>query len=217
MTLGNKWVAKLHKISGIAKDDVMNTWYTDTVAGPGVVVPALQSFYSNLGSYFAPSMAGTLTVLQYAIPDTRPLPGVGMGPPVSTTIATSWSITSSTGLPPEASVVLSFHAAYGSIPEHGPGNSRPRARYRGRVFIGELSTGVVATATSGAKETTVSSTTLATLSTLAITLMGVSGLGWSVFSEKNWALYPVVGGWVDNSVDTTRRRKIDASIRQTWP
>ena len=215
MTIGNKWVARLDKISGLLSDVVENTWYTNTVAGPSVVVPALQTFYSNLASYMAPSMLGTLTVIQYAIPDTRPPLGSGMGPPVSTTTATPWSITSSSGLPAEVSIALSYHADYHSIPEHA-GNLRPRASYRGRVFIGELSTSVISTASTGVKETLVSSTTQATLCTLASNFKAVSGLGWSVFSHKNWALYPVIGGWVDNAIDSTRRRQIAPTIRQTW-
>jgi len=160
-------------------------------------------------------MSGQLDVYQYAIPDTRPPPGVGFGPPTGH-YSNNFGGGGGNGLPAQVAAVLSFHADFTGIPEHGPSNTRPRATRRGRLYIGELNETAIFSATTGAKETAFTGGFVSALSGAATTLLHVASLGWSVFSHKNYALYPVVGGWVDTSPDTTRRRKVQASSRTLW-
>jgi hypothetical protein len=121
-----------------------------------------------------------------------------------------------TGLPTEVAGVLSFHADLTGIAEEA-GATRPRARRRGRVYIGPLIAGAVDNVTPPyfLKE----STFLATLRQAAVALetaSGAAGLPWSVWSRSDATLRPVVGGWTDNAPDTQRRRGAAASTRVTW-
>jgi len=215
MTIGYKNVAILNKLSGLPVDQVVNDWYTNTVLDVVGVYNALLTFYQGLYTNFSQSMGGNLTVNQYAIPNTPPAPGIGFGPPIGTHTGFIGA-PGTAGLPAQVAAVLSFHADFTGVPEHGPAGTRPRATRRGRVYLGELSTVVLQSETTGGKEIEFTDTFLGQLASAASTLKGTPSLGWSVFSKKNWALYPVVGGWVDDSPDTTRRRKVQADSRTNW-
>ena len=219
MTIGYKYVARLQKTSGVIKDQVVNNWYTDTVMAGSAVASALETFYQALGSQMAPCMkvlAGSIFIDQYAIPDTRPPPGVGLGPPVASFSKALTGVSATTGLPSEVAIALSFHADYSTIPEHGPGHTRPRASYRGRVYLGEWSQLVIKCDASTNYDSILNPSSITPIASAASALMHTSGLGWSVFSKKNWVLHEVVGGWVDNSFDSARRRKIPETTKTAW-
>ena len=219
MTIGYKWVCRLQPADALPLDQTFNTFYTDTVSAPATVTPAFTSFYTTIWPLLHPSLAGGASALkidQYAIPDTRPPAGMGFGPPLSTTNCNLPAATvGAAGYPSEVSITLSFHADYTTIPEH-IGSTRPRARYRGRVYLGPMGENSGFTQTTGGRWTVVAASALTTITGAASTLLHVSSLGWSVFSRKNWALYPVIGGWVDNAFDVQRRRGTAASAKSLW-
>jgi hypothetical protein len=121
-----------------------------------------------------------------------------------------------TGLPTEVAGVLSFHADLTGVAEEA-GATRPRARRRGRVFIGPLIAGAVDNVTP--PYLLKSTTFLTTLRQAAVALMDAAdtaGIPWSVWSRSDATLRPVVGGWTDDAPDTQRRRGPAATTRVTW-
>jgi hypothetical protein len=119
------------------------------------------------------------------------------------------------GEPPEVAGVLSFHADYaGSLEEVG--STRPRARRRGRVFIGPLNRDAIVH--------TVPPYYLApvfteTLNQAAVALKDEAetfGFFWSVWSRADATLRHITEGWTDNAPDTQRRRGPNATVRTVW-
>lgn len=115
------------------------------------------------------------------------------------------------GLPSELAVVLSFRSDYASDPEFGP-SSRPRARRRGRVYIGPLTKSAVEH--SGvANRPAVSQGIAETIGIRAAALRDSVDHVWCVWSRANAALTPVITAWVDDAFDVQRRRGEDAVTR----
>lgn len=112
------------------------------------------------------------------------------------------------GDPEECAAVLSFH-----------GEPPVTARRRGRIYLGPLAQGAIASADidtySALHPQLVTDMLLA-----ASHALGVSegnGAGWSIRSTvptENFV--PIVGGWVDNAIDIQRRRGAEATVRSTW-
>lgn len=120
-----------------------------------------------------------------------------------------------TGLPTEVAGVLSFHADLTGIPEES-GATRPKARRRGRVFVGPLTTSAI---TNTDPPYVLSSSFLLTLREAAVDLLDeadAAGVPWCVWSREDATLRPVVGGWTDNAPDTQRRRGFAATVRTVW-
>jgi|ERR1044071_5301509 hypothetical protein len=117
-------------------------------------------------------------------------------------------------LPTEVAACTSFHAELSGIPEES-GDTRPRARRRGRVYVGPLNTFAI----SNVPPVMLNGTFITDL--IAATKGLADGAGadlWamSVFSRTDWLLRPVIGGYVDNAVDIQRRRGVEATSRTTW-
>lgn len=114
-------------------------------------------------------------------------------------------------------VVGSFHSAYGTDVEFGTG-TRPRARDRGRIYLGPLSLDWV---TEDATTHRVSVTpSMRTILCNALNYMRTNPHGlcvWSVWSRAKATALPVVGGWVDDRFDYQRRREDQGLIRTNWP
>lgn len=116
------------------------------------------------------------------------------------------------GLPTEVCGVLSFHADMTGVMEES-GATRPKARRRGRVFIGPLTTAAIVTS---APPYVLDTTFLTTLRLSAIDMMDqttTGGAKWCVWSRKDAVLREVVGGWTDNAPDIQRRRGFEATSR----
>lgn len=137
-------------------------------------------------------------------------------------------------LPAECAGVLSFHADLTGVLEVGPtvsdiptdedaidqgapathtGQSKPRARRRGRLYVGPLTNVALQSIT---PPYMLDSTFLQTLREAAGYLassLGGANWAWSVWSRRDQTTYPVVGGWTDDAPDTQRRRGPKASAR----
>ena len=117
-------------------------------------------------------------------------------------------------VPTEVATVLSFHAA----PESGV----PYQRLYNRIFLGALPSSAMTNSAVDAFPTLSASWVLA-VRNLAISLadnldsVDEDGL-WVQISPSSVLLAPrpVVGGWVDNSPDTQRRRSVLATSRNPW-
>ena len=121
---------------------------------------------------------------------------------------------SSTPMPTEVAGVLSFHADLTGVLEES-GATRPRARRRGRVYIGPL----VISATDGASQPALDTSFLSTLRQAAIFMHDTAetdGWVWAVWSRADATLREVVAGWTDNAPDTQRRRGQASTARVTY-
>lgn len=118
-----------------------------------------------------------------------------------------------TNYPTEVAAVASFHATLVGQSEE-VGATRPRARRRGRIYLGPLTTGSVQDATAASP---VLSTALRDAMAFAMAELRDTSLStWSVWSRADEILRPVVGGWTDNAFDTQRRRGTAATNRAVW-
>lgn len=113
-------------------------------------------------------------------------------------------------VPTEAAVVLSFQ---------GPRESgTPQSRRRGRVYLGGLGSAWLSNSTASGFPM-VPNTPLVNLTGAAATLVADSvadALPWCVWSPTDQEATNINNGWVDNTIDTQRRRGVAASSRTTW-
>lgn len=214
-------IVTLPAASGVGRDAVV-TDFTFSSATPNVLT-ALAAFYNTthptwataVSGYLSPTLsratgAGVFHVYDLSVPLTS---GGPAGPPIQTA---TWTLGGGGGtpLPSELAVVLSYHAADTSIPEHAPG-ARPRSRYRGRCYIGPLTTTALnQDATS--HRPTVLQAVRETITASAVALLAAEPT-WSVWSRKDKMQRTVVGGWVDDAWDVQRRRGEDPVVRTNWP
>lgn len=118
-------------------------------------------------------------------------------------------------LPNEVAGVLSFHGDLTGVLEES-GATRPRARRRGRVFIGPLIPAAVAISDPNPMLSTTFTATLRSKATAMYDDAETKDWRWCVWSRANDELYPVVGGWTDNAPDTQRRRGPKATGRNVF-
>jgi len=116
-------------------------------------------------------------------------------------------------LPSELSVVLSYHADYTGIPEHLPGE-RPRARYRGRLYLGPMATSAL-DSDSVSHRPRVAQNVRETIAAGAIYLSTLEPT-WAVWSRKDGQLRHITQGSVDDAWDIQRRRGEDPVTRTFW-
>lgn len=154
-------------------------------------------------------------------------PFVNLGSPIAVREFAIPTVTldSTVNLPDEVASCLSFHAGLGTQPEVTPlpptgpeGDVHPRARRRGRIFIGPLN--ATATDTGSAVIPRPSDVFRADVVKSAAEHLSadaaVDGWLWSVWSRADDILRFVVGGWVDDAWDTQRRRGVSATTRTTF-
>jgi len=225
-------VSRMQNNSGVAADQVENTFYFLTAAPAGdtqfsEVVTSWNNFWNNtqstaksVGNFIANTMSrdvGAHFLDFYEMPATA---GV-VGPPVS---FKTWSLPAvepgGSPLPQELAIAVSYHADYTGFVERGPGGTRPRARRRGRFFVGpSVVTALEETGTVAVGAQTVTPEVMQTLvdaSSEFATAMAAGNTPWQVFSKTDWAAHTVVSGWVDDNWDVQRRRGPAASSRITW-
>jgi hypothetical protein len=213
-------VAKFPVMSGVARDAIQMdfAFHNDT----GSAAANVQSFFNtkpagatfSLAAWLSPWLNRGTNIALTEVYDLTAFNGGtgGLGPPISTGFFTL----ASTAQAPYAQQVccaLSFHANDGSIPEHGP-KTRPKARYRGRLFLGPLGLGAVQTI-SGNKAGP--APTFQTDLKLIATALLTAEPTWGVWSRVDKIVRPIVGGWVDDALDTQRRRQTDPVARVNWP
>lgn len=122
------------------------------------------------------------------------------------------------GLPTEVAGCLSFHASLTGVLEE-VGATRPRARRRGRIYVGPLTVEAVDTT---APPYVLNPSFTGTLREAAVRLGSFAGNelstgeGWGVWSRADQTVRKVVGGWTDNAPDTQRRRGFSPTVRNVF-
>lgn len=212
--------ASHRSVSGLPADANVNVWHfsapaSDREDAADEIISELSNFYNNIEEIFCANTAsGLIDYKFYDLVD--PEPRV----PFRTVNASAFTPTTGDGIPTECAICLSFSGAATS--------GLPQRRRSGRVYLGMLSTGVTTTVTGFVQ---VASPARATIQTAASTLMNDMNplvASWAVFSPteagaKPWDLTALVGattvveeGYIDNALDTQRRRGTLPSDRTTF-
>lgn len=207
--------------SGVARDTIMMDFNFQAPTA-GVAANVIKFFNTTvapatdtLASFLSPWLSrGTNACMVEEYNATPPAPpATGFGPPFNT-VPFTLGPSLGTPLPQEVQVALSYHAIDGSIPEHGPG-TRPKSRYRGRLYVGPLITTAQDFITANHK-CFVSALFRTNLKANAAALLQAEPT-WGVWSRVDHVIRPIVGGWIDDDFDIQRRRGTDADTRTTWP
>lgn len=227
-----KCVCTFQHVNGLPDDTINNDWYfiTDNpapyTAGCSHILSMLIDFYNKVydggsgtvAGHMSPTLSRVIGTWHFEFTDvTTVLGGEPAGSPFridAHTLGTPSGTVSA--MPSEVAAVLSYHGAYGTLPEVGPNKIRPKQRKRGRVFIGPLTN--TACEISANSRVVVASPFRAILIAAATAMMsaGNNDAQWAQWSRANRSFSPVVGGHVDDALDTQRRRGEEAILRSTW-
>lgn len=204
--------------SGVPTDVITNTWHFESLDDESITSAKLATLYSRLVTFYNSVYAGSaikglagyvnplLVVMKgYNLADPKPRTAVRESV-TPLTVGTQQNDTT----PSEASIVLSFHTAYAS--------GIPKASQRGRIYLGGLGASFFDAGTlSGSSQVKQASREAITGAAGALYAGALSDKwGWSVYSDKRSQSFAVAGGWVDNAIDTQRRRGQAATTRSTF-
>lgn len=199
-----------HHISGVAPTDLelldlfgaVDGFYNDTQAGGNAVADFISEAVSRSVTHemeFFTISSGTLGSPRLTEPWLGPVAPVQ----------------ADNNEPSEVAAVLSFHASLTGIPEES-GVTRPKARRRGRVYVGPL---IHLSVDSAAPNPLLATALTLVLRQAAVAMYDealAAGFYWSVWSRADDTLRPVTGGWTDNAPDTQRRRGTESTSRVTF-
>lgn len=204
--------------SGVPSDVITNTWHFESLDGESITSAKLATLFTILSTFYntvysqsaikqmASYLNPTQTVMKaYNLSDPKPRTAVRESV-VPLTVGTMESGT----IPAEAAIVLSYRTAFVS--------GIPKASQRGRLYLGGLGSPFFEAGTSS-YSTRVKQATRENICGAAGTLasQALTGKwGWVVWSDKRSQKFAVAGGWVDNAVDTQRRRGQVATTRSTF-
>lgn len=202
--------------SGLPRDVATNTFTFDNVTSTPEVCAAiaggrLETFYNVAPppsvSPIAAYLSGVINrsqcrMVAYDLDDPQPRVPIW---------ELDWVLGAAGGdnAPNELAAVASFQG------DRQPGV--PQARRRGRVYLGPLKIGVVATNTGTNTPTpnTAFSQTIANACDRLATASNGDAM-WVVRSSVSGGMAQITNGWVDNDFDTQRRRQPRASSRILW-
>jgi len=200
--------------NGLAQDGVVNTWYcrpnlgeTDHLLAAADFRQALATFYNSLtGFYSSETITGAWTTKAYRLTDAKP-----RSPIVTDTMGVN--VSAGQAYPRELAVCLSYKGSYLS--------GSPRARFRGRVYLGPLKASLGATAGGDVRLAEAQrSIILNAAGALLAASTASSTYDWVVYSPtedpggSDTSVGKLVAGyWVDNAFDIQRRRGSKPSIR----
>lgn len=220
---------------GLPKDEVVNQFIFATTATPSAggsaetqINAAIIDFYNTVDTGTSRSIANVMSdeILRTATARmnytdiSAHLDGSPAGSPYQVDI---WSLAAKTAgtvdLPSEVALVLTYESIFSGVPEFGPGHTRPRARHRGRLYLGPLTAGMAGVGSDfvyrpGATMCTMVGAAAGRLRNLATTSSGL--VAWAQWSRKDLRVSSVASGWVDDSWDTQRRRGAAPLNRHPW-
>lgn len=206
---------RLNRDTGAEQDVITNTWHFDVDNGTAAAAAAevhtgLEFFYQAVDTYMPTDLITTTANCRYYdMSEDEP-----RFPVLTDDIALTLSSTSP--MPPEVSLCLSFQGATGSGV-----NMRRR---RGRVFVGPLVASTLEVSGGRTRPTSAVRTAIANAAASLKAYTGTLGVSWAVFSPTTYAdtgsldaaFEDVVSGWVDDEYDIQRRRGTIPALRTTW-
>lgn len=201
--------AAAHRKTGIPADDAVNTWCFQSNSMIPVeeqitaIFSAMGAFYNAIDLYLSPVLTGTGTMKIYDLADPEPRT------PIAEQSGTFFSPTGQP-IPEEIAVCLSFHGIYES--------GEPKARRRGRVYVGPLSANAF-DATVDPDRTYVNPEMIEALhqaQSEMFDILSAENVLHCVWSRADNEFYDVTTYWVDNALDVQRRRGPAATSRTSW-
>lgn len=209
--------AVMSNANGLVDDQFVNDFafrqaLEQTPAEMLALVSRVNSFYNGTGEelnivshYISTSVNRAATHRM----DLYRIAAGGLGSPI---LSVPWlgpgaPIAAAENLPNEVAAVVSFHADLTGVLEES-GATRPKARRRGRLYVGPLGDNALS---GDIPNPLFSDTFLGTLRhgiTDVAAGNDVAGQGgaFSVWSREDQELRRVIGGWTDNAPDTLRKR-----------
>ena len=219
----------LKSTSGLATDAyVVDQVVTDTtgVIDPDTVALDIAGkwvdFYNNVDdaghsivSKLSPQIRTEFDVSLYDI--TAHLAGTPFGSPIAVHAGDLGARSAAGPLPEECAIALSVTADIAGVVEKS-GATRPRARRRGRLFLGPWAQNAVAGPVGGHTFIDIDLQHSICFQAAAMRAgMLEQDLEWGVWSRKDAVVRPVVGGFLDNAFDTIRSRGAGPNGRTIWP
>jgi hypothetical protein len=200
----------------------VNTWFfqNDLALGSASqaatdITTVLQAFYSDAFGAGGKSISQLMSpVVDRAAGAECRVYDLGQASPRSPIINTISLDTaqSTTPLPNECSIVLSFHS---EDPTTNGGTLSKRRR--GRLYLGPMGAGTLDTYASGMGDARVKAETLNTIELAAEDVLGSSeDVTWMQYSRVADEFNAVTQGFVDNAFDTQRRRGFAPTVRTVW-
>ena len=220
-------VVTLNKTNGIAEDGVQNVWhFSDDLVATGSmpsgtmddIAANLAAFYVALDEKFSDSVsevanAHTITVARL-FPGS---PGEGddtLDSPSTVTTFTTPATSVQAPLPSEVAICLSMASFLSGLPEVS-GSTRPRARRRGRVYLGPFSVDGIDSADGEARPGATLRTFILDAAEAMYDAMLADDATPVVYSRTAGAVYQVETYSIDNAYDTVRSRGPAPTVRTT--
>jgi len=219
----------LPSANGLPEDACVNTFAFESdavtpVVGAVAVANRLVQFYNTLHGAGPPTnttVSGCIaTSISRAVAGAR-INVYNLGNPISLPLgspilSSPWTVgeIGDEEVISEAAVCLSYHADLTDIPEE-VGTTRPRARRRGRLYIGPIRSSLV-TELDGSERRRPNAFLMNTWTEAGRFLAIGADPRWMVWSREDNVLRKVTGGFVDNAFDTQRRRGPAAGLRLTF-
>lgn len=223
--------------TGLPEDRIVNSFHFGTSGGAVTgddhdeIVANLNEFYNGdpagtptpMSGYFSSNLSRTVNpvVETYQV---DPVTGLS-GSPLFVGALSNLQANASQPLPSEVALCVTWKADYEAVvervplPPEGPaGDLRPRARRRGRTYLGPWSVDALGTGANNVP--TINSFLHETVQDRAAVFLGPiwdgSGVVPVIYSRVNQSYLEIAEGWVDNAWDTQRRRGIDSTARLTF-
>lgn len=235
--------------TGLVKDSVVNNFAINSMANDDLlgeqtaVMDALIAFYnatppgvdrigssfnSGLSAFLSPVLSTTANACEVALYDISDhLDGSPHGSPFIQKAFTLDSDPGGTALPSEVACVLTLEAvgrdtAPVNVPggPAGPvGDTHPKARLTGRIYLGPLGANAITVTASVARPSNVLQDMLlaAAIQLDAAVRLTTPAADLGVWSRTNQEIVPVAFVSVDNAFDTQRRRGDSATARRRLP
>lgn len=149
---------------------------------------------------------------------TAHLDGSSHGAPIGLGVFTASAVSNINPVPPQIHAVGEYNASLAGVSEFGP-HTRPRARRRGRLFLGPLNADAITNSSSTPYNSVVSAGTTGILLGAFEALLASThfGPGWCVWSRVDAAMRPVIGGWIDSTPHVQRRTQDPSGVKTLWP
>jgi hypothetical protein len=231
-------VSRLPNVNGLTSDVYENVLHLDVAgsdpAGQDIIdaMSGLRDFWivdsgapsGKIGEYLSEIVnraTNACSILAYFTNDYSGQ--TPMGSPIGQLSFTLPAAVATTQIPEEVCAVLSYHGDLTDVPvtqsnpNPPPATIRPAQRRRGRMFLGPLGISAGTEQNNQYRPNPVFRTDV-TLAFQALYNYIVLQTPWvlGVWSKADAAVYPVVGGYMDDAWDVQRRRGLEPTTRTTF-
>lgn len=220
----------LNRKTGVERDASTNTFHaednTNDEGDPLIFATRLVGLYNNVqsgGNSIAQFLGYQMNRSPFANKiDCYRIPAVGepMGAPDNTLL---WTLGPSNpdgwNVPDADAICVSYHSDYFGANEVLGGGPNPRARRRNRFYLGPLRDAPLVQPLNGDQPVIVSPYARGIITEACADLEAANdeaGWAWVAYSGTLRHGLPVVGGWIDQRVDTVKKRRVRDETKTFW-